>query len=91
MENNVSYDLAFLDIQMNEINGIPLAKNLMARNSKVVIFFVTAYNGYQDDAVDLRAFRFFEKPFDAARLYSGLDKAMGCIDESYVDIYLYNN
>ncbi|MDD5796486.1 MAG: LytTR family DNA-binding domain-containing protein [Oscillospiraceae bacterium] len=91
LENNISYDLAFLDIQMNEINGISLAKNLIARNSKVVIFFVTAYNGYQDDAMDLRAFRFFEKPFDVARLYSGLDKAMEYIDESYADIFLYDN
>lgn len=89
--NNSSYDLVFLDIEMDEINGISLAKELKKRNNKVVIFFITAYNGYQDDAMDLRAFRFFEKPFNVDRLYSGLDKAMEYIDESYVDIYLYDN
>lgn len=89
--NNSSYDLVFLDIEMDEINGISLAKELKERNNKVVIFFITAYNGYQDDAMDLRAFRFFEKPFNVDRLYSGLDKAMEYIDESYVDIYLYDN
>ncbi len=91
LHKNTSYDLVFLDIKMDEINGISLAKELKNRNNKVVIFFVTAYNGYQDDAMDLRAFRFFEKPFDVDRLYSGLDKAMEYIDESYVDIYLYEN
>ena len=89
--NNSSYDLVFLDIEMDEINGISLAKELKKRNNKVVIFFITAYNGYQDDAMDLRAFRFFEKPFDVDRLYSGLDKAMEYIDESYIDFYLYDN
>ncbi len=89
--NNTSYDLVFLDIEMDEINGISLAKELKERNNKIVIFFITAYNGYQDDAMDLRAFRFFEKPFNVDRLYSGLDKAMEYIDESYVDIYLYDN
>lgn len=89
--NNSSYDLVFLDIEMDEINGISLAKELKKRNNKVVIFFITAYNGYQDDAMDLRAFRFFEKPFNVDRLFSGLDKAMEYIDESYVDIYLYDN
>ena len=90
-DNDTAYDLAFLDIEMNEINGISLAQELKQRNGKVVIFFVTSYNKYQDDAMDLRAFRFFEKPFNPERLYSGLDKAMEYIDESYVDFYLYSD
>ncbi len=89
-DNNAVYQLAFLDIQMNEIDGISLAKILKERNSKVIIFFVTSFNVYQDDAMDLQAFRFFEKPFDSQRLYSGLDKAMEYIDESYVDFYVYS-
>lgn len=85
------YQLAFLDIQMNEIDGISLAKKLKERNGKTVIFFITSFKNYQDEAMDLRAFRFFEKPLDPIRLNSGLDKAMEYIDESYVDFYLYAN
>lgn len=85
------YQLAFLDIQMNELDGISLARVLKERNSKIVIFFVTSFNNYQDDAMDLRAFRFFEKPFNADRLLSGLEKAMEYIDESYIDFYIYAN
>ena len=89
-ENEVSYDLAFLDIQMDDVDGISLAKELKKRNGKIVVFFVTSHNQFQDDAMDVRAFRFFEKPFDVNRLYSGLDKAMEYIDEAYVDVFLYN-
>lgn len=85
------FDLAFLDIQMEEMNGIALAKVLRERNGKTALFFVTNYDEYQDDAMDLRAFRFFEKPFDVNRLYAALDKTMEYIDGAYVDIYLYGD
>lgn len=85
-----SYTLAFLDIQMEQLDGISLAKELKRRNGKVAIFFVTSYREYQDDAMDLNAFRYFEKPLDVNRLYAGLDKAMEYIDGTYVDFFLYD-
>ncbi len=90
-ESETVYQLAFLDIQMEGLDGISLAKILKERNSKTVIFFITSFDSYQDEAMDLRAFRFFEKPFNRERLYSGLEKAMEYIDESYVDFYIYAN
>lgn len=91
VESDTVYQLAFLDIQMNELDGITLAKILKERNNKIVMFFVTSFNDYQDEAMDLRAFRFFEKPFNVERLYSGLEKAMEYIDESYIDFFLWTN
>ena len=90
LNSQLCFDLAFLDIQMS-VNGISLAKELKNRNSKIALFFVTNYDEYQDDAMDLRAFRYFEKPFNVERLYAGLDKAMEYIDGAYVDVFLYNN
>ncbi len=91
LSGELRFDLAFLDIEMEGTNGIELAKELRKHNSKITIFFVTNYNEYQDDAMDVRAFRFFSKPFDVARLYSGLNKAMEYIDRAYVDIFLYGD
>lgn len=88
MEEDAVFDLAFLDIQMPGVDGLTLAKQLRQRNSRLALFFVTNYDEYQDDAMDLQAFRFFEKPFEVHRLYAGLDKAMEYIDGAYVDIYL---
>jgi two-component system LytT family response regulator len=91
LNNDTAYDLAFLDIQMPETDGITLAKELKNRNGKVVIFFVTNFEKYQDEAMDLHIFRFFEKPFDVQRLYASLDKALQYIDETYIDLFLYND
>ncbi len=90
-QSDTAYDLVFLDIQMPELDGFKVARELKTRNSKIVIFFITAFNEYQDDAMDLQVFRFFEKPFDITRLYSSLDKAMEYIDGAYVDVFVYNN
>lgn len=91
LSGDMSFDLAFLDIQMDDMDGITLAKELKKRNGKLALFFITNHDEYQDDAMDVNAFRFFSKPFDVKRLYSGLDKAMEYIDEAYVDIFLYGD
>lgn len=91
LDDDSVFDLAFLDIQMPEVDGIALAQQLRQRNSKLALFFVTNYDEYQDCAMDLQAFRFFAKPFDPKRLWAGLDKAMEYIDGAYVDIFLSEN
>lgn len=84
------FDIAFLDIQMEGLDGLALAQELRRRNTKTALFFITNYDGYQDSAMDLQALRYFTKPFDQDRLTSGLDKALEYIDGAYVDIFLYS-
>ena len=87
LSGDSSFDIAFLDIQM-PVSGLTLAKELIRRNSRTVQYFITNYSEYQDDALDLRPFRYFEKPFDVERLYMSLDKAMEYIDGAYIDVYV---
>ena len=85
------YDIAFLDIQMENVDGLTLAKELRQRNRKTALFFITNYEGYQDNAMDLQALRYFKKPFEPDRLIAGLDKALEYIDGAYVDVFLYSD
>ena len=84
------YDIAFLDIEIDDINGIEIAKKLKETNPRIILFFITAYDKYLDNAMDLNALRFFSKPLDIKRLHEGLDKALLTIDESTVEILLKN-
>ena len=75
LENQLLFDLVFLDVEMGNINGIDTGKELKRRNPHNIIFVITSYDGYLDDAFHIRAFRFLSKPLDIVRLYRALDDA----------------
>lgn len=83
-----TYNIAFLDIEINNISGLDIAKHLKEKNKNVIIFFITEYEKYIDDAMDLFALRFIKKPLDYSRFYNGLDKAVELINEDDVEFYL---
>ncbi|MGN0453189.1 MAG: LytR/AlgR family response regulator transcription factor [Ruminococcus sp.] len=80
-------DIAFLDIEMYGINGIEAGYALTKRNNDVIIFIITSYNSYLDDAMDLKVFRYLSKPVDAERLFSALD----ILAERSKEISFYSN
>lgn len=67
------YDLLFLDVELEGISGIEIAKRLRAqeretKRAPAVIVFVTAHASYVEDAFDVGAFHYLVKPVDAQRL-----------------------
>lgn len=87
IDTDKKFDIAFLDIQMDRVNGIELAKALVDCNKNILLFFVSGYNIYMDDAMDIRPFRFFDKPVDEVRLFKGIDRAVEHIAGTSVNIY----
>ena len=61
------YDLIFLDIQMDGINGIETAKAVREYDRKAVIIFVTAVKEYVFEAFDVGAFHYLLKPIEEQR------------------------
>lgn len=82
--------LLFLTFKWTMLMACPL-QNFKGTQQQGRHIFITSFGRYQDDAMDLNAFRFFEKPFDPDRLCSGLDKVMEYIDRTYVDFFVYTN
>lgn len=85
--NNI-YDIAFLDIEMEPYSGIQIAKQIKQINPHVVIFIITSYNKYLDEAMDLNVFRYIQKPLDPQRLKDGIEKAIEYIDSNIISFYL---
>lgn len=79
------YDIAFLDIEIDNLNGIDIVRLLMNINPHIVVFIVTSYNKYLDDAMDMNVFRFLTKPLEKQRLFAGLDKATELISHENVE------
>lgn len=55
-------DVAFLDIDLGDMDGIALAKHLKKVNPKVNIIFVTAYKKYAMEALSLHSSGYVMKP-----------------------------
>ena len=91
LSSNKMFDIVFLDIEMEELNGIQTAKELNRINKNTVIFIITAYQKYLDDAMDLNVFRYIDKPIHPNRLYNGLDKAIEQINNNKITFRTRDN
>lgn len=90
LDSDIRFNIAILDIEMPDTNGIQLGKQLKEKNRNIMLVFLTAYGRYIDDALDLEAARFFEKPLERNRFYLGLDKIISRIDETSVKLTVSN-
>ncbi|MFX3633916.1 MAG: response regulator [Candidatus Pristimantibacillus sp.] len=61
-------DVAFIDIDMPEMNGIQAAEKLQCMDDSIAIVFVTAYEEYAVQAFELNAVDYVLKPVQSARL-----------------------
>lgn len=75
-KNNEKIDIAFLDVEMDGINGIEAGKYLRNNNKNIVLFIITSYMGYLDDAMDEGVFRYINKPLERPVIMRGLHKAL---------------
>ncbi|MGI6105937.1 MAG: response regulator [Raoultibacter sp.] len=67
-------DVAFLDIEMPEMNGLVLAKHLKELWDKTNIVFVTGYSEYAIKAFSLPASGYLMKPIDASMVSAELER-----------------
>lgn len=61
------FDLIFLDIQMEGINGIETARRLQKKQGEAILIFVTGLKEYVFEAFDVSAFHYLLKPIDAEK------------------------
>lgn len=62
IENGEKYDAIFLDILMDTLDGITLAKTIRKHDKNTFIVFLTSQPQYAVDGYEARAFRYLLKP-----------------------------
>ncbi len=90
VESPLEFDVVFLDIQMEKLNGIEVAAKIRETNERVVIIFVTnnpqhSLSGYSVDALD-----YLIKPVTTEHLRRVLPRALrrlGGSDRAYLTIH----
>ena len=69
-------DIVFLDIEMPGMNGIYVGNELKRANENVIIFIVTSYSEYLDEAMRFRVFRYLSKPLEKQRFFRNFKDAI---------------
>ena len=88
-ETNV-FDIIFLDIQMDDINGIQAARMLRNKKEEALLIFITGLKEYVFEAFDVSAFHYLLKPIEEkkfaevfAKAVSEAEKKRGLTEEPF--------
>ena len=88
LDKQIKTDFAFIDIEMPGVNGLSVTKHLQTLNPNIIVFIVTSFQGYLDDAMDLKVFRFLSKPIDENRFFRSMEIALNLYKQSTEKIIL---
>ena len=81
-------DLFLLDIEMDEINGIEVAKQLRILNYKGDIIFLTAFNDFVFEGYNVHAFNYLVKPLNHELFFQCLTEIE---NKRHANGYTYRN
>lgn len=71
---DTTFDLIFLDIQMNQMNGLKAAERIRQMDEEVSIIFLTTLTQYSLEGYKYQATNYIIKPIKYARLKAEMDK-----------------
>ena len=71
-EKGEPYDLIFMDIQMNRMNGMELARYIRQQDRAVFIIFTSGLLNYVFKGYEVSAFRFLRKPLQEKDVLAAL-------------------
>lgn len=68
-------DILLLDIEMGEMDGVTMARQLRRENDMVQIIFITGYFDYIAEGYEVAALHYLMKPIKREKLFAVLDRA----------------
>lgn len=74
-EDDRSYDILLLDIEMDGMDGVTMARRIRKGNEAVQIVFITGYSDYIAEGYDVAALHYLMKPVGREKFFAVLDRA----------------
>lgn len=84
------YDIFILDIEMPGITGIELGRRIKEKDEDAVIIYVTSYQDYAFDAMQIEIAGFILKPSDEGRFTRVMDRAVMMVSGLQEQIQIEN-
>ena len=66
--SELSYDLIFLDIEMDGMDGMSCARKIRESDKNIPLVFLTSHTEMAVEGYEVNAFRFLQKPVDDTKL-----------------------
>ena len=76
IQQNEAYDIIFLDIEMEQLDGISTARKIREVDLSVLLIYVSGYDEYLKELFEVEPFRFISKPIDRNRLKTYFSNAI---------------
>ena len=74
-EDDKTYDILLLDVEMKNMNGIELAKHIRKDKNRAEIIFITSHFEFVGEGYEVDALHYLIKPISAEKLTQVLTKA----------------
>lgn len=88
LSEKIIYDIYFLDIEMPEINGIQLAKEIRKADEKAIIIFITSHLKYAIVGYELGIYRYIPKDNISKKLIPALESASEELGKVTEQVYI---
>ena len=72
--SKLTYDLLLLDIEMDRVNGITVAKELKQLSPKTFVVFITSHDEFATVGYEVSAFRYLIKPINKNKLIEAIEE-----------------
>lgn len=79
-------DIVFLDVELPNKSGIYVGRELKENYQNLIIFIITSYMEYLDDAMRFQVFRYLLKPLDKQRLFRNMKDAILLYNSTNINV-----
>lgn len=76
LESGTHFDIFFLDIYMNGLSGLEVAKRIRSIDQNALLIFVSSSNDFYRESYDLYAFNYLIKPLTGDKLTEVMRRAI---------------
>ena len=81
MEQKGNMDIILLDIEMGGINGVETARRIREKDNRAILFFISYYEQYCKEIINVQPFRFIDKPVSEEELDRGFREAFKAMSQ----------
>lgn len=78
-----NFDIIYMDIEMNNIDGIEAARLIRSQNLPTILIYISAFDTYFQELFEVEPFRFIPKPINENTFYKYFTEAYQKLNKSF--------